>query len=198
MAVAQLTPVTPASPPLPGMTADEFLEFCGDEKFLELVRGEVVPVTLAGIEHNLIESEVYDRLKEFVKQGKIGFVLTGDAGFILERNPSTVRSPDVAFVSRERFDQVDDIKGFFPGAPDLAVEVLSPTDPLPATEAKARMYLRAGCLVVWILNPADHTLRIYRADAEPQILGPDGEADAEPALPGFRCPVRDLFQVSEK
>ncbi|MBW3622119.1 MAG: Uma2 family endonuclease [Armatimonadetes bacterium] len=193
MTLASPTPSPPASPPRPCMTADEFLEFCRNEKHLELVRGAVIQLSPSGIVHNQIESHASDLLKAFVMPRKLGVVWTGDAGFILERDPFTVRSPDLSFVRQERFEPVKHLEGFFPGAPDFAVEILSPTDSLKATEAKAQMYLRTGCSVVWILNPADFTLRIYRVGEAVRVLGLDDEADAEPVLPGFRCPVRDLF-----
>lgn len=201
MALAQSQPAPPhpapsppdSAPPRSCMTADEFLEFCRNEKHLELVRGAVIQLSPSGIVHNQIESHASDILKAFVKPRKLGVVWTGDAGFILERDPFTVRSPDLSFVKQERFEPVKQRAGFFPGAPDFAVEILSPTDSLKATEAKAQMYLRTGCSVVWILDPADHTLRIYRAGEDARLLNLEDEADAEPALPGFRCPVRDLF-----
>jgi Uma2 family endonuclease len=180
-----------------GMTPEEFLRQYSDEPFVELVRGEVVPLSPTSVKHNQAESETSDQLKAFVKPGDLGVVWTGDAGFILERNPYTVRSPDVSFITKERYEKVKDLDGFFPGAPDLAVEILSLTDSMKATERKALMYLRAGASVVWILNPSDTSARVYRKDGTVQLLGPLDEIDAEPALPGFRCPVWKLFGIEE-
>ena len=190
----------PAAPPeaIPaapreGMTPEEFQLLCGEDEFVELVRGEVISVPPAGEEHGDIEVETLFALKSFVNANDLGKVWPGDVGFILERDPFTVRCPDVAFVSKARFGDRKSSKGFFPGAPDLAVEILSPSDSLIAAEAKVRMYLRAVCAVAWIMNPQDRTVRVYRAGEEVRLLGPADELDAEPVLPGFRCPVRRLF-----
>jgi Uma2 family endonuclease len=178
---------------LAGMTPDEFLQFCGDDDGIyEMIRGEVVPLAPAGMEHSEIEGETFVLLRSFVKERDLGTVWMGGAGFILERDPFTVRSPDVAFVSKARIP-AQHRKGFFPGAPDVAVEILSPTDSLKSVEPKVLMYLRAGSGVVWVLNPRDQTLRIYRNGEETQVRGTNDEADAEPVLPGFRCPVARLF-----
>jgi Uma2 family endonuclease len=193
MAVAQLTPTTPAAPPLSGMTADEFLEFSGGESYLELVRGVVVQLSPASILLGRTAKRVHRTLDDFVETRGIGEVIGFETGFVLERGPDTVRAPDVAFLSNERLEAIEDESKFAPLAPDLAVEVLSPTDSVKAAGEKARMYLQTGSAVVWVLKPFDHTLRIYRPNTESQVLGPDDEADAEPVLPGFRCPVRGLF-----
>jgi Uma2 family endonuclease len=127
-----------------------------------------------------------------VEEHDLGEILSIETGFVLERDPYTVRAPDIAFLSKARADQDDDNR-FVTGAPDLAVEILSPTDSLKATERKALMYLRAGASVVWILNPLDTSARVYRKDGTVQLLGPLDEIDAEPVLPGFRFPVWKLF-----
>jgi Uma2 family endonuclease len=182
-----------------GLTLDEFLEQCGDGAFLELVRGEVVQLAPAGGQHSRTGGRVYRLLDEFVEENDLGIVFNSDAGFILEQSPYTVRSPDVAFISKDRMTEEQIPAGYIPGAPDLAVEILSPTDTLQATEAKARMYLRAGAKLVLIMTPGDQTIRAYRPEGEVAVLGPDDELDADhPALPGFRCPVWKLFGPRRK
>jgi Uma2 family endonuclease len=193
MSATELITPPPQRDSLPGLTPEEFMRLYSDEDYVELIRGEVVQLTPPGLRHGLIGEEVRDVLKPYVKIGNLGIVLSMEIGYVLEREPYTVRAPDVSFISQARLEQVEDEEKHFPGAPDLAVEILSPTDSLRATESKARMYLRAGGSVVWILDPKDKTLRIYRPDADPIVLGPDDEADAEPALPGFRCNVGNLF-----
>ncbi|MBW3622100.1 MAG: Uma2 family endonuclease [Armatimonadetes bacterium] len=175
-----------------GLTPDQFLALCGDETYLELVRGEVVQLAPANFYHGRKALRAGRLLDEFAEAHDLGVVVGQDTGFILERDPYSVRAPDVAFVSKARLPE-DLPERFFPGAPDLAVEILSPTDSLKAAEAKAMMYLRAGGTVVWILDPKDRSCRIYRRDESVRALGPDDEADAEPVLPGFRCPVSHLF-----
>jgi Uma2 family endonuclease len=176
-----------------GMTPDEFFRFSSEEGSFELIRGEVIQLPPTGGEHGAVGGDTYSVLREFVKAHDLGVVLIGETGYILERDPYTVRAPDVSFLSKSRLVDGKPPRSFIPGAPDLAVEILSPSDALPSAEAKARMYLRAGGQTVWILNPVDQTLRIYRNGEETQVRGPNDEADAEPALPGFRCPVARLF-----
>lgn len=190
---------SPPSPEIPaanstGLLPDQFLALCADDDGIyELIRGEVVQLTPAGEDHSEIESETFFLLRSFVKEKGLGTVWAGDAGFILEKEPYTVRSPDVAFISKARLSTPRNRKSFFPGAPDLAVEILSPTDSLKAAESKAMMYLRAGGSVVWILDPKDRSCRIYRRDEAVRVLGPEDDLDAEPVLPGFRCPVARLY-----
>jgi Uma2 family endonuclease len=184
--------------PTGGMTADEFLQCSEDGVFLELVRGEVVRLAPAGGQHSRTGGRVYRILDEFVEERDLGVVFNSDAGFILERDPFTVRPPDVAFIAKTRMTEDQIPVGFISGAPDLAVEILSPTDTLQAAEAKARMYLRAGAKLVLIMDPGDQTIRAYRPESEVVIFGPEDELNAEPVLPGFRCPVWKLFGPRRK
>jgi Uma2 family endonuclease len=170
-----------------GLTLQEFMDPPGD--FLELIRGEVVQWAPPGFDHGEIEGELFALLREYVRPRRLGRLVT-EADFIRKRDPFTARAPDVAFVSQRRVKETG--RGFYPGAPDLAVEILSPTETLIAAEAKARMYLRAGGSVVRILDPGDRTLRIYRPNQGPVLVGTDAAA-AEPALSGFRCVVRRFF-----
>jgi Uma2 family endonuclease len=176
------------------MTPDEFLAYCSNEdKFCELIRGEVISVPPAGMDHSEVEGEAFVILRTYVKANGLGTVWGGDAGFILERDPFTVRSPDISFLAKSRFEGRPFPKGFCPGAPELAVEIISPSNSLPALEAKARMYLRAGGKAVWIMDPTTTTVRVYRPEAEPKLFQAGEDLDAEPAIPGFRCPVWKLF-----
>jgi Uma2 family endonuclease len=194
MAVTELAPTQAnEAKPLPGLTPEEFMHLYADEKFVELIRGEAVQLTPPGMEHAWLAGKIYAFLTAFVEENGLGLEGFVEAGFILEREPHTMRSPDVSFLPREKFKNAEDKSKYMLGAPDFAIEILSPTDSLRATESKARMYLRAGGGVVWILDPQGKTLRIYRPDAEPLVRERGDEADAEPVLPGFRCPVERLF-----
>jgi Uma2 family endonuclease len=197
-------PVAPVEAPpsiplasLPGMTADEFLTYCSEVDFCELIRGEVVSVPPAGMEHVEIEGDAFVLLRSYSKANDLGVVLIGDIGYILERDPYTVRAPDISFLSKARLGDGKLPKGFCPGAPDFAVEILSPTDTLRTTEMKIQMYLRTGTKVAWIMNPGDTTIRVYRPGEEPKRFTVDEEIDAEPALPGFRCTVWRLFGMDD-
>ena len=120
-------------------------------------------------------------------------VLAGDPGFILHRAPDTVRGPDVAFITRQRYASLDDPTKAIPGAPDLAVEVASPSNSLPDIHAKVADYLAAGTRLVWILDPAAETVTTYRKLLEPTTLAANQDLTAEDILPGFSVPVSELF-----
>ena len=114
-----------------------------------------------------------------------------DGGFILFGDRATVRSPDAAFVRVERLPEVP--ATFVPLAPDLAVEVLSPSDRLPDALSKATMYLQAGVSLVWLIDPMKHTATIFRQDEVPITIGEDGVLDGEEVLPGFTLPLAKLL-----
>src|SRR4051812_33275237 len=109
------------------LTADEFLRIADDGMRRELVRGEVREMSPAGSRHGRVGATILSRLESYVREHGFGVVFNADTGFRLASNPDTVRAPDVAFVSRERADRVGDVEEFWPGAPDLAVEVVSPS-----------------------------------------------------------------------
>jgi len=122
-------------------------------------------------------------------------VLSAETGFLLARRPDTVRAPDVAFVSAERLEQARTTRGFFPGPPDLAVEVLSPTDRAGEVHAKVADYLAAGTRLVWVVEPGRHTIRVYRTLLAPKTVGQEATLDGEEVLPGFRLPVSAVFSL---
>jgi Uma2 family endonuclease len=114
-------------------------------------------------------------------------------GFTLATNPDTVRAPDVAFVSRERLKKVKSASGFWPGAPDLAVEVVSPGDTYTEVEEKAIDWLAAGARMVLALNPRKRTVTVYRSLNDIVILNDDATLDLDDVVPGFKILVKDIF-----
>ena len=129
---------------------------------------------------------------EFVLRGKLGLVAV-EAGFVVSHDPDTVlRSPDVAFVRGERIPS-GGVRAFFDGAPDLAVEVVSPTDRASEVIAKARDWLRSGCTAVWVVDPETRTVTAYSTRRPTLFLSADDTLACEELLPGFRLPVSELF-----
>ncbi len=173
-------------------TADELLRASADLDPCELVQGELVMMTPAGSLHGQIETNIHFALSQWVREHELGKVFPGDTGFILERFPDTVRSPDVSFVRRERIPPVPP-QGFFPGSPDLAVEIRSPDDRPKELEAKIQNYLAAGSLVAWDVDPATKTVTVHRSGAEPRVFGEDETLTEEALLPGFSLAVKDIF-----
>ncbi len=175
------------------MTADEFLDMRDDGLLHELVRGEVVTMSLPGGEHGEIAGEIFWRITNHVKSSKLGRTYAAETGFIIERDPDTVRGPDVAFVRAERLREISNPKKYIPFAPDLVVEVLSPNDRAEPVEEKVQEWLVAGSRMVWIVDPRTRTVTIHRPGAEPVTLTEDQDLDGGDVLPGFVCRVALFF-----
>lgn len=175
------------------ITAEEFFrEYAG--QFCELIDGEVVMLTPAGGEHGNIALNVGHLLAGFVKPRRLGKVYGADTGFIIRRDPDTVRAPDAAFIHRDRERSRADSRSFLPGAPDLAVEVVSPGDSRREVHEKALEWLATGTMLVWVVWPDTRQVTVYRPDAEPLTLTEDRELDGGELLPGFRCRIAEFFE----
>lgn len=172
------------------ITADELLEMA-DLGPCELVEGEIVMMTPAGFQHGVIASRVTSLLVSHSEPNGLGFVVTEQTGFVLSGDPDTVRAPDVGFVCAGRVAEPP--SGFFPGAPDLAVEVVSPDDRPGEIQARARMWLEAGARLVWVFWPKTRTVTVYQPGCEPQILGERDTLDGQDVLPGLSCAIAGLF-----
>lgn len=175
------------------MTADELLSMRDDRFRYELVRGELKTMSPAGKRHGRITQNFALHLAQFVKERNLGVVYAAETGFRLSSNPDTVRAPDVAFVARAREEKVGDLEGFFPGAPDLAVEVLSPTDTYTEVEEKALAWLDGGARMVVVVDPRKNTLTVYRSRSEITVLRDDEALTGGDVVPGWSLPVRDVF-----
>jgi Uma2 family endonuclease len=176
------------------LTADEFFEWPDEPGCRqELIRGEVVTMSLAGGEHGEVASEILRLVANHVKSQRLGKTYAAETGFIVERGPDTVRGADVAFVRNERPALITNRRKHIPFGPDLAVEVLSPNDLADEVEEKVQMWLAAGSLLVWVVNPQNRTVVVYRPGAEPVTLREDQEIDGGDVIPGFRCRVVDFF-----
>lgn len=172
-------------------TADQLLKATGLGR-CELIRGELVMMSPAGFEHGWLVMKLGHCLTEFVTQSKLGIVVGGDPGFVIERDPDTVRAPDVAFVSQQRHER-GFTRGFFEGAPDLAVEIVSPSDLASEVTSKVQMWLDAGCQAVWTVDPKPRLVTVYRPDAPIQFFKEGDTLDGGDVLPGFQLAVSDLF-----
>jgi Uma2 family endonuclease len=178
------------------MTADELIAIPEDGCQYELVRGELLKVAPAADDHSRREVRGLIRIGNFVLPRDLGEVYSGDAGFLLERNPDTVRSPDIAFVKRERLRPIDEATGYVPGAPDLAIEIVSPSNSAQDIDERVADYLRTGSQLVWVYYPRRQAVRVFRADRSSIELGPDDTLSGEDVLPGFAMKVSELFATS--
>ena len=176
------------------ITAEDLERMLFGEQRVELVRGEVITMAPAGAEHGEIAGFTFGVLFQFVRAHSLGSLYAAETGFVLARNPDTVRAPDVAFVAAERAAQQRGRTGFFEGPPDLAVEVVSPHDTAEEVEAKVLDYLEAGARMVWIVRPRTRTVTVYRSLREVQVLRPGDTLDGGDVLPGFAVPVETIFE----
>jgi len=174
-------------------TAEELLRMPDDGCRYELVRGELRKMSPAGSKHGKLVMKLAGPLFQFVEANNLGVVYAAETGFKLSADPDTVRAPDIAFVSEQRVGEADEAEGFWPGAPDLAVEVISPSDTYTEVEGKVLDWLGAGTRMVVTVNPRERILTVYRSLAETKVLTEDDVLDGDDVVPGWRLPVSDCF-----
>ena len=175
------------------ITADDLLRLSSDGVRGELIRGALSETTPTGHEHGQIAARLVVRLGNFVQPRKLGILTVSDSGVQLEHDPDTVREPDVAFFSAEKSPPDERVTGYAQVAPDLAVEIVSPSDRLSAVNDKALMWLRYGVRLVWVVRPDERRVDVHR-DGHPVAALTESDAlDGLDVLPGFSCPVREVF-----
>lgn len=174
------------------MTAEELACLPETEERIELVRGEVRRMPPANPAHGRRAARAVYILTHYADTHDLGSVYTADAGFILGRGPDTVRAPDVAFVRKERMESEPE-RGYWELAPDLVVEVVSPSESADDLQEKVTDYLSAGTRLIWALFPRNRTASVYRPDGTIRLLHENDRLDGEDVLPGFSCRVADLL-----
>lgn len=175
------------------MTADEFLEHAPQDKRSELVHGEVLEMAPASEEHGDIAGNIFAALHNFARKNKLGKVYAAETGFVLAHNPDTVRAPDAAFVSAARLGSGTRRGVFFEGAPDLAVEVASPSESAEDIQDKVIDYLTAGTRMVLDLHPRSKTITVYRSLDNIRVLTLRDTLDGGDVLPGFSALLEEIF-----
>jgi Uma2 family endonuclease len=177
------------------MTADDLWALGKDDVRRELVDGRVVEMGPAGSAHGNVSAKVCGRLEEHVRRFGGGEVFTADTGFVLALpdDPERVRAPDVALVSSHRVPEEGLPSGFFLGAPDLVVEVLSPSDDAADVQQRVRDFLEAGARLVWLFAPQARTVTAFRADGSARLLREHETLDGEELLPGLQIPLAEIF-----
>ncbi len=158
----------------------------------ELLRGELVLMSPSGSLHAIVAATLAGILYDYVTQRKLGWVFGAEGGFQIGHDPDTVRAPDVAFVNAGRMP-ASVPEGFFPGPPDLAVEVLSPHDRASEVLAKVSDWLEAGCRKVWVVDPEMRSVAVYGPKEEMRILHRSDALTGEELLPGFRVELATIF-----
>ena len=161
----------------------------------ELVEGDLRKMAPAGDVHGYLALRIASRLERHVDANNLGKTYAAETGFKLSSNPDTVRAPDAAFVSRERVEKAGKVKGYWPGAPDLVAEVVSPNDTHSEVIGEALAWLEAGSRMVLVVDPDKITVTVYRSREEIRVLTADaGEIiDGSDVVPGWKLPVAELF-----
>ncbi len=160
----------------------------------ELVCGRIVRMTPTNPTHGRIEANVAAALRAFVRTQNLGVVMAGEVGIFTTRNPDTVRAADVLFLSHERDALRTRRDGFLEVAPDLVVEILSPTDRPDAVRRKLDEYFAAGVRMAWVIDPATRTVRVHRPNGDVRSVAAGEVVAGDDVLPGFVLPVDEVFE----
>jgi len=158
----------------------------------ELLEGELIQMTPAGARHGACCASVASALHRYVKEQSAGYVVSNDTGVLTEKDPDTVLAPDLAYWSRQRLPEVPE--GFVEVPPDLAVEVVSPTDAQSYVHRKVLHYLDHGVALVWVVDPKTRTVTVFRSRHQVCILGQAEQITGGDVLPGFSCRVGEFFE----
>jgi Uma2 family endonuclease len=176
------------------MTAEELWRLPDDGLRHELVYGELRTMSPAGGEHGHVASNVHGSLFVHLRRRRLGRLFAAETGFLLARDPDLVRAPDVAFVRRERAEPAGRVRGYWPGAPDLAVEVVSPNDRPAEVAEKVQTWLAYGTLMVLVVYPDERRVQVHVPDRPPRELEETDVLDGGDVVPGWKVPVRAFFE----
>lgn len=176
------------------MTADALLKMSDDGFRYELLRGELKKMAPASHEHGRIAINISTPLDQHARTNRLGRVYAAETGFKVASNPDTVRAPDVAFVSQERLEQVGNVMGYWPGSPDLVVEIISPSDIYTEVEEKVFDWLEAGARVVVVVNPRKRVVTVYRSLTDIMVLTESDTLDCSDVIDGWSIAVKAIFE----
>jgi Uma2 family endonuclease len=175
------------------MTADQLQRLPPDGRRYELVEGELKVMTPASPRHGRIAMRMGSLIEQYARQHDLGIVYAAETGFQLRENPDTVRAADAAFVAKSRIPPEGEPEGYWAIAPDLVVEVVSPSDSASEVQSKVANWLEAGCQLVWVAYPDTQTVTEYHSLAEIRMLTAGQSLEGGDILPGFACLVSEIF-----
>ena len=176
------------------MTADDLAELPDDGMRHELIRGELRTMAPPFFPRGRQANRMHLSLGPYVQECDLGEAFSSEIGYRLTTDPDTVRVPDVAFLSTERLATAGDVQGYFPGSPDLVVEVISLNDRYTEVDEKVVEWLEHGARLVFVVNPRRRVVVVHRPGQRPQTLTVDDALDGEDVVPGWSMAVRDLFE----
>ena len=180
------------------MTAADLLALPDDGKRYELIRGELIEMAPSSHNPSRVGMRFGRRIGNFVEEHDLGHDVGADGGVHIERDPDTVRAPDYGFISYERAAQHPPMRGFADVIPDLVLEVVSPNDRQPAIDAKTQMWLDAGVRLVLVAYPETREVYAHHDDGSVVRYGMGDTVVGDPVLPGFTCPVADVFHFGPR
>lgn len=175
------------------ITAEELLRMPDRSFRRELVRGVVRERPFMGATEGRLAAVMALALLEHVQRYDLGVAFGAGTGFQLARDPDTVRAPAAAFLNREKAEAVAEVEGYVPGAPDLAVEVVTASDVEEATEERVRSWLDAGARMVVVADPWSRRVTVHRSRDDIRVLGEGDTLDGGDVVPGWTLPVKSLF-----
>ena len=176
------------------LTAEDLWKIVANGSRYELSRGELVPMTPVGLQHSAIVGRLGEFLSRYARENQLGIVGM-EGGFKLERDPDTLRAPDIHFVSKARIEKEGITQKFADYPPDLAIEVLSPEDTASEVQKKVEEYLAGGVRLIWVVEPATKTVTAYRSHQDVKVFPQDQEMEGGDVLPGFRIWVAEIFAL---
>ena len=176
------------------MTAEELLQMGGDARY-ELWEGVLKEVSPSSVKPGVIGARLLGAILNHVESHDLGHVTGADGGYILSSSPHTVVAPDVGYFRSDRYPGEFPDRGYYPMPPDLAVEVISPTDGRADIVRKQELYARAGVPLVWWVDPERRTVTVHRAGQAPEILDESATLGGGDVLPGFSLPVERIFAI---
>jgi Uma2 family endonuclease len=175
------------------ITADELLRMPGNGFRYELVQGALRRMSPAGFHHGRLIMNIATPLDQHVRAQKLGIVCAAETGFLLTKDPDTVRAADVAFIRQARIASETEVEGYWPGAPDLAVEVVSPHDLYTEVDEKVTDWLDAGTQMVIVVNPRKRAVTIYQSLNHITVLREQDTLDGNHVVPGWTLAVAAIF-----
>ena len=176
------------------MTAEELLDLPDDGFRYELIRGKLRKRLPAGQNHGRYAMNIGLSLGGYAKANRLGKSYIADTGYILATDPDHVLAPDFAFISNERLNEIGESDGFAQGAPDIAVEVISPNDRYTEVEEKVEDWLNAGCRAVIIVNSRRQTVNLHRSPTDVTTLTKSDTLEISDIVPGWRMPIEAIFE----
>ena len=175
------------------LTDEQFMALPEDDNLYEYVNGELIVVANSGVEHGYLALTLGYFLTGFVRSHRLG--VTCDSSTAFKMKMGNKRSPDLAFIAKERLQGLKRLpKGFFEGAPDLAVEIISPNNTFAEIHNKLVEYFENGTRLVWVILPDEESVLVYHQPKPSKLLQVEDNLDGEAVITGFQLPLMELFQ----